>query len=69
MRARWCGDEGEVVCVGIRVRWCGGEGEITIDSIYLLGNLEEAIKHFTEAIMNNPKSALLYAKRARWVYP
>lgn len=29
------------------------------------GNLEEAIKCFTEAIKNNPSSALLYAKRAR----
>ena len=30
-----------------------------------LGNLEEAIGHFTDAILNNPQSALLYSKRAR----
>lgn len=29
------------------------------------GNLDEAVKLFTEAIQLNPHSALLYAKRAR----
>ena len=29
------------------------------------GKLVEAIQAFTEAIKNNPKSALMYAKRAR----
>lgn len=31
------------------------------------GNLEEAVNCYTQAIMNNPASALLYAKRARQV--
>ena len=30
------------------------------------GNLEKAQKLFTEAILKNPSSALLYAKRARF---
>ena len=29
------------------------------------GNLEEAIKIFTEAVVMNPQSSMLYAKRAR----
>lgn len=29
------------------------------------GELEKAVELFTSAILNNPKSALLYAKRAR----
>lgn len=33
-----------------------------------LGDLEKAVTHFTNAILNNPSSALLYAKRARYVY-
>ena len=33
-----------------------------------LGDLEKAVVHFTNAILNNPSSALLYAKRARYVY-
>lgn len=33
-----------------------------------VGNFEEAIKAFTEAIKKNPHSANLYAKRARWAY-
>ena len=33
-----------------------------------LGDLEKAVVHFTNAILNNPNSALLYAKRARYVY-
>ena len=32
---------------------------------FVLGNLDEAIKLFTEAIKLNPMSAMLYAKRAR----
>ena len=31
-----------------------------------LGDLEKAVVHFTNAILNNPNSALLYAKRARY---
>ena len=31
------------------------------------GNLEEAVSLFTEAIKSNPMSALLYAKRGRYV--
>ena len=30
------------------------------------GDLERATEHFTTAILNNPKSAPLYAKRARF---
>ena len=30
------------------------------------GELEKAVELFTSAIMSNPKSALLYAKRARY---
>lgn len=30
------------------------------------GDLDKAAEHFTTAILNNPKSALLYAKRARF---
>ena len=33
-----------------------------------LGDLEKAVVHFTNAILNNPSSALLYAKRARYMY-
>ena len=32
------------------------------------GELEKALELFTTAILSNPKSALLYAKRARYVY-
>ena len=32
------------------------------------GELEKAVELFTSAILSNPKSALLYAKRARYVY-
>lgn len=34
--------------------------------IFLKGNLDEAIKLFTEAILKNP-SASMYAKRARYL--
>ena len=34
-----------------------------------LGKFEEAIAHFTEAIVNYPTFATLFAKRARWVCP
>ena len=34
----------------------------------IAGDLEKAIQHFTNAIKNNPQSALLYAKRGRLVH-
>ena len=34
----------------------------------ITGDLEKAIQHFTNAIKNNPQSALLYAKRGRLVH-
>ena len=34
----------------------------------IAGDLEKAIEHFTNAIKNNPQSALLYAKRGRSVH-
>ena len=30
---------------------------------FLVGELEKALEHYTNAILANPKSALLYAKR------
>ena len=32
------------------------------------GDLEKVVELFTSAILSNPKSALLYAKRARYIY-
>ena len=40
------------------------DANVFIDSI---GNFDEAIKLFTEAILKNP-SANMYAKRARYVF-
>ena len=39
---------------------------LLINIHFILGDLEKAIVHFTNAILNNPSSALLYAKRARY---
>ena len=35
--------------------------------VFCTGELEKALEHFTNAILSNPKSALLYAKRGRSV--
>ena len=36
--------------------------------LQLEGKMDEALKHFTDAILKNPHSANLYAKRARYSY-
>jgi hypothetical protein len=33
----------------------------------LLGDLDKALEHFTAAVLANPNSAPLYAKRARYL--
>ena len=44
------------------------ENHLVFILFLFLGDLEKAVVHFTNAILNNPSSALLYAKRARYVY-
>lgn len=43
------------------------ENHLVFILFLFLGDLEKAVVHFTNAILNNPNSALLYAKRARYV--
>ena len=43
-------------------------GAITYIVCVSVGNLQDALEHFTAAIKNNGTSALLYAKRARYTH-
>ena len=41
--------------------------EIFCDCSHTVGDLDKALGHYTTAVLSNPKSAALYAKRARYL--